>query len=357
MPLTLPLTTSSARPVGTLARAQRWFTRPMLLAFALLFSFPLYADAIGLYPYLGIEVVIWMLYGLGYNLLLGYTGLPSFGHGAFLGVGAYAYGFCAQYISASPLFALAFAAAMGALAATWVACFISHRRGIYFALMTIAWGQVFWFVSMKWHSLTGGEDGMLNIHRGTLGAGPFRIGLQDNTALYYVAVSLLAVCVIFLWRLVHSPFGKALQAIRMNETRARFVGYNVWLTKCAVFGLSGLLAGLAGGLLAITQESAYPDVMNVHGSGFIVMATLIGGGTVSFWGPVIGAVVFVVARDLLGALTETWLLWYGLLFMIVVLFQPEGIAGAWQKYAPKMLRRPASPLGPTLTKEAEDGTV
>jgi branched-chain amino acid transport system permease protein len=349
--LTVPLTTQSAR-----TPAQRWVTKPMLVTLALLVTFPFYADAIGLYPYLGIEVVIWMLYGLGYNLLLGYAGLPSFGHGAFLGIGAYAYGLCYLHVSHNPLVALCFSACVGGLAATVVGCFIAHRRGIYFALMTIAWGQVFWFVSMKWHTLTGGEDGLLNIHRGQLSLGSWTLSLSDNVTLYYAVLAILAVCVVILWRLVHSPFGKALQAIRMNETRARFVGYNVWLTKCAAIGLSGLFSGLAGGLLAITQESAYPDVMNVHGSGFIVMATLIGGGMVSFWGPVIGALVFVVARDLLGALTETWLLWYGLLFMAVVLFQPEGIAGAFHKYAPKIFRRRGLSR-PGLTREAEDGSV
>jgi branched-chain amino acid transport system permease protein len=328
----------------------------MLVTLILLVSFPFYANAVGLYPYLGIEVVIWMLYALGYNLLLGYTGLPSFGHGAFLGVGGYAYGLCYLHISHNPAVALLFAAGAGALAAALVGCSVAHRRGIYFALMTIAWGQVFWFLSMKWHSVTGGEDGLLNIHRSDLSLGPLKLGLQDNVTLFYFSVAILAASVVALWRLVHSPFGKALQAIRMNETRARFVGYNVWLTKCAVISLSGLFAGLAGGLLAITQESAYPDVMNVHGSGFIVMATLIGGGTVSFWGPAIGAVVFIVARDLLGAHTDTWLLWYGLLFMAVVLFQPEGIAGAWQKYSPKLFRRPA-PVRPDLAQEAKDGPV
>jgi branched-chain amino acid transport system permease protein len=174
------------------------------------------------------------------------------------------------------------------------------------------------------------------------GATIFDVSLGDNVALFYFVVAVFALCVVFLWRLVHSPFGKALQAVRMNESRARFVGYNVWLTKWAVFTLSGILAGTAGGLLAMSQESAYPNVMDVHQSGFIVMATLIGGGTVSFWGPVIGAVVFILARDLLGSLTETWLLWYGLIFMVVVLFQPEGIAGAWQTHAPKLFRRSAS---------------
>jgi branched-chain amino acid transport system permease protein len=348
MALSLPLTAQGS------GGKQAWLTRPMLITLALLLSFPLWAETVGLYPYLGIEVVIWMVYALGYNLLLGYTGLPAFGHGAFFGVGAYAYGLSYLNLGQNPLLSLACAGLAGGLGAGLVGALVAHRRGIYFALMTIACGQVFWFVSMKAHSVTGGEDGLLNIHRPTLGLGPLSVSLKDNVALFYFVVALLALSVVFLWRLVHSPFGKALQAIRMNEARARFVGYDVWLTKWAVICLSGVFAGLAGGLLAVSQESAYPDVMNVHGSGFIVMAVLIGGGTVSFWGPVIGAIVFIVARDLLGALTETWLLWYGLLFMAVVLFQPEGIAGAYQNYRDKLARRLRAEA-PPLSPEAENG--
>jgi branched-chain amino acid transport system permease protein len=338
------------------SKGAAWITVPMIITVAVLSTFPFWAESVGLYQYLGIEVVIWMIYALGYNLLLGYTGLPSFGHGAFLGVGAYAYGLSYLGLSHNPLLSLLSAILAGAAGGALVGCLIAHRRGIYFALMTIACGQVFWFVSMKWHSLTGGEDGLLNIHRAELALGPLHLSLKDNVTLFYFVVAILALCLVFAWRLVHSPFGKALQAIRMNETRARFVGYDVWLTKWAVFTLSGAFAGLAGGLMALLQESAYPDVMSVHGSGFIVMATLIGGGLVSFWGPVIGAVVFIVARDLLGSLTETWLLWYGLLFILVVLFQPEGIAGAWQRYSPKLFRRQA-PAAPPLPQEARNGSV
>jgi branched-chain amino acid transport system permease protein len=347
--LSIPVTTQRAKGAP-------WITLPMIVTVGIVSTFPLWAESVGLYQYLGIEVVIWMIYALGYNLLLGYTGLPSFGHGAFLGVGAYAYGLAYLGLSHNPLVSLLFAILGGAAAGALVGCFIAHRRGIYFALMTIAFGQVFWFVSMKWHTLTGGEDGLLNIHRAELGIGPLHLALKDNVTLFYFVVVILALCLVFAWRLVHSPFGKALQAIRMNETRARFVGYDVWLTKWAVFTLSGAFAGLAGGLMALLQESAYPDVMSVHGSGFIVMATLIGGGLVSFWGPVIGAVVFIVARDLLGSLTETWLLWYGLLFILVVLFQPEGIAGAWQRYSPKLFRRQTA-AAPPLPQEARNGSV
>lgn len=346
MSLYTPLIVKGAAPQG-----QAWVTKPMLATLLLLASFPLWCEHVGLYQYLGIEVAVWMLYALGYNLLLGYTGLPAFGQGAFFGVGAYAYGLSYLNGGQNPGLSLLCATLAGAAAAGLVGLLVAHRRGIYFALLTIACGQVFWFIAMKAHSITGGEDGLLNLHRPEL--------LKDNVTLFYFVVVVLSLAIVLLWRLVHSPFGKALQAIRMNETRARFVGYNVWLTKWLVVTLSGAFAGLSGGLLAVGQESAYPDVMSVHSSGFVVMAVLIGGGTVSFWGPVIGALVFIVARDLLGAATETWLLWYGLLFMGVVLFQPEGIAGAVQHYRAKLLagkaRREQAPT--KLTPEAENGSV
>lgn len=290
-----------------------------LATFALFASLPLWIGKVGLYPYLGVEVMIWVIYALGFNLLLGYAGLPSFGHGAFFGVGAYAFGLSQLGISSNLWVCLLAAVAAGAIAGALVAAFISHRRGIYYALLTIAFGQIFWFVAIKWHSVTRGEDGLLNIKRP-----PF---LEDLNSLYYFCFLVFVVVVFFLWRLVHSPFGRVLSAIKQNETRARFVGYNVWAYKWLAFVISTLVAGLAGGLFALAQQSAYPNVMSLHQSGFVVMMALVGGGLVSFWGPVIGAVLFFVARDLLGAYTEAWLLWYGLLFMAIVLFRPEGIAG------------------------------
>ena len=143
------------------------------------------------------------------------------------------------------------------------------------------------------------------------------------------------------WRLVHSPFGRVLQAIRQNETRAAFAGYDVWFYKWLAFVISAAIAGLAGALFAMAQQSAYPNVMSLHQSGFVVMMVLVGGGLVSFWGPVIGALFFILARDLLGAYTETWLLWYGLLFIAIVLWKPEGIAGLWQDWRAR--RRPRWP--------------
>ena len=300
---------------------------PMLAVFAAFATLPFWIKGIGLYPYLGVEVMIWVVYALGFNLLLGYAGLPSFGHGAYFGVGAYAFGL-AQLHGALGLWGCLFAAiAAGGIAGALVACFISHRRGIYYALLTIAFGQIFWTVAIKWHSVTRGEDGLLNIKRGEV----FGASLDRLESLYWFCFAIFVVVVLFLWRLVHSPFGRVLAAIKQNETRARFVGYNVWLYKWLAFTLSALVAGVAGGLFALAQQSAYPNVMSLHQSGFVVMMVLVGGGLVSFWGPVLGAVLFFIARDLLGAYTEAWLLWYGLLFMVIVLFKPEGLAGLFRR--------------------------
>ena len=312
--------------------AGRWVSREIVLLLVVLATLPLWIRPIGLYQYLGIEIAIWMIYGLGFNLLLGYSGLPSFGHGAFFGIGAYAFGLFQLRVFESLWLGLASAVAAAFVAGAIVACFLSHRRGIYFALMTIAFGQVFWFMAIKWHTVTGGEDGLLNLPRPALEFGAASVPLNSNVALFYFVLFVLAVLVILLWRLVHSPFGKVLQAIRQNEVRARFVGYNVWLFKWAVFSLSAAIAGLAGSLFSMAQQSAYPDVMGLHASGVIVMMTLIGGGFVSFWGPVIGVAVYFLARDVLGTVTETWLLWFGLVFVAAVLFKPEGIAGAWQEH-------------------------
>lgn len=307
--------------------AGAWLTPQMALLAVALISAPLWLGPVGLYQYLGIEVVIWIIYALGFNLLFGYSGLHSFGHGAYLGVGAYAFGLFQHHVGVSLWGGLLAAILIAGLAGMIVGACVSHRRGIYYALMTIAFGQVFWFCAIKLHGITGGEDGLLNIPRPDLALGFADIDLNDNVALYYFALAALALTVVLCWRIVHSPFGRVLQSIRQNEMRAAFIGYEVWRFKWAAFVLSASFAGLAGGLFAMAQQSAYPDVMSLHQSGLIVMMVLVGGGLVNFWGPVLGVCLYFVARDVLGSLTESWLLWYGLMFVAMVMFKPEGVAG------------------------------
>src|SRR5690349_860722 len=313
------------------------FPLPLVLAAVVIGTSPWWISRVGLYPYLAVEVVVWMIFALGYTLLLGHAGLPSFGHGAFFGVGAYAFGLAQLKAGAGLGTALAAGIGAAALAGAIVAAFISHRRGIYYALLTIAFGQVLWFIAFKWHGLTGGEDGLLNIRRPAV--------LATNEALLLFALALFVVVALALWRLVHSPYGRVLGAVRQNETRAAFAGHNTWIYKWSAFVISCAVAGLAGSLFALAQQSAYPNVMSLHNSGFIVMMVLVGGGLVSFWGPLAGVAFFLLARDLLGAYTETWLLWFGLLFMAMVIYRPEGIVGIWREARAKWNAR-AGALAP-----------
>lgn len=308
-------------------RAVPTFTPPMLLTWALFATVPFWIERVGLYQYLGVEILIWATYALAYNLVLGHSGLPSFGHGAFFGLGAYSFGLAQLNLFPNLWLCLAAATLVAGIGGGLVALFISHRRGIYYSLMTIAFGQVAWFIAIKWHGVTGGEDGLLKIERLPADFGVVAFDLKENVALFYFVLAVFIAVSLLLWRLVHSPFGRVLKAIKQNETRACFVGYDVWRYKAVVLVVSAGLSGLAGGMFSMAQTSAFPDVMSLHYSGYIVMITLVGGGLVSFWGPVVGAVVFLLARDVIGAVTTAWMLWFGLLFVCLVLFRPEGLAG------------------------------
>jgi len=334
-------------------RMRRWVTGPMLVSFAFFGTMPLWIEGVGLYQYLGVEVMIWVIFALAVNLLLGYTGLPSFGHGAFLGIGAYAFGLTQFELVDNLWIALAGAIVVTAALGGLVALFLSHRRGIYFALMTIAFAQIFFFIASKWTSVTGGEDGLLNIVRLPVELGVASFEIQSNVALFYFSFAAYVVCVLFLWRLANSPFGQVIQAIRQNESRVAFLGYNVVLYKWAVFTISCAVSGLAGALFAMAQEGAYIQIMSLQWSGIVILIVLIGGGFVSFWGPVLGVILYFVARDILGAYTEAWLLWFGLMFVVLVMFKPEGLAGIWRDLVHRFKGVPSEPrLTPLVERES-----
>lgn len=321
----------------------RLITPTMLGAWLVLATVPLWISTIGLYPYIGVEILIWAIYALAFNLVLGTSGLPSFGHGAFFGVGAYAFGLTQFNIGANLWVCLAGAMLAGALAGLLVGLFIAHRRGIYFALMTIAFGQIFWTISVKWHSVTGGEDGLLNIVRLPVDFGLVAFDISENETLYYFVLAVFVVVVVLLWRLVNSPYGRILSAIRQSEVRTAHLGYNVWLYKLSIIVISAGFSGFAGGLFAMAQRSAFPDVMNLLQSGLVVMMTLVGGGLVSFWGPVVGVIIFLIARDVIGAMTTAWMLYFGTMFVLLVLFRPEGIAGGFKLLLERRKPRAVTP--------------
>lgn len=274
-----------------------------------------------------VECVLLAMVGLGLNVLLGHTGLVSFGHGAWFGIGAYAVAiFQLRYfpdsvllpIGAALLVVAAFAAVIGAL--------VLRRRGVYFSLLTLAFSALCFTVAFRWTSLTGGENGLGGIERRSVAGLPL-----DDSAIFYAFIGVVAFGVAaFLLRLTDSPFGRVLVAIRENEQRAKFLGYPVRQYKLLAFVISSVVTGLAGGLSVLNHRIASAESLSVAFSGELLAIVLIGGMR-SFAGPIYGALFFVLFREYLSILTENWLVYFGLVFVVFILFTPQGLAGIGQR--------------------------
>jgi branched-chain amino acid transport system permease protein len=294
-----------------------------LLALAVLLGIaPIVLIPLGGYHALLSEMVIFAVFAIGFNLLLGYTGILSFGHAAYFGLAGYTMGLV-LIRSELPLWAAMLIGVLTAgLAAVIIGLLIIRKAGIYFAMLTIAFGQMFFFVAMRWHSVTGGEDGLSNIPRKAL----FGIDLSSPARFYYftAAVCLLAAAVA--WRLIHSHFGDVLRAIRENETRCAAVGYNVQRYKLAAFVISALFAAVAGTLYVLLLRYAFPQTMDWIRSGNVVIMSLVGGlGT--FSGPILGASLITFLSNFVSFHTKYWQLVMGGVFLVFVLFFPKGIWG------------------------------
>jgi branched-chain amino acid transport system permease protein len=219
------------------------------------------------------------------------------------------------------------------LAAAAVGALIRKLRGVYFAMVTIAFGQVFYFVAFRWNNVTGGDDGLTGWHRLPIDLGFLQLDIQhDDKVFYYFVLVLFALAVAVLAGLLRSPLGRSLTAIRENERRARFLGIPVELHVWLSFVISGAFAGLAGTLYALLNNFVDPRSLHWTLSGnFVIMAVL--GGMRSFWGPLIGAVIFVMLQDFVSSRTENWMSIIGLFFVLVVSFFPRGVLGAIKRKA------------------------
>jgi len=309
----------------------------MFWVLVLFFVLPLLLPFIGGYTYLGAEVLVWSILALGFNILLGYTGLPSFGHGAFFGVGAFVMAIYQLRISHGMWIPMLLGTFAGAFFGGIVGLFLARKRGIYFALLTVAFSQMFWFITWQWDKVTGGEDGLAGIDRLPIEIpGLFRIDLNNITNFYFFVYFFFVICILLIWTIVNSPFGKTLQAIRFNETRTKCIGYNTAFYKWLSFTISCAFAGFAGTLYTLLRNAAFADVMHWTQSGNVLLMVILGGGLVNFFGPILGAGVFIILRDLFSGLTEHWLLIYGIIFMFVIVFIPEGILGLLKKKEEKI---------------------
>lgn len=300
---------------------------PNALVWAVLLTMPLWINAVGGYTDLATHVVALALAAMALNFLLGFTGVLSFGHAAYFGLGAYGTAMTIKYLLPSTPLAIVVGVLVGTLAGALIGALIVKLRGVYFAMVTIAFAQVFYFITFRWNSVTGGDDGLTGWHRQPIDLGFTTLDIYGNGRLfYYFVLAVFAVAVAVMAWLLRSPFGRSLIAIRENERRARFLGIpverHIWLS----FVISCGFASLAGSLYALLNNFVDPRALYWTQSGnFVIMAVL--GGMRSFWGPLIGAAIFVVLQDYLSSHTENWMSFIGLFFVLIVLFFPRGILG------------------------------
>jgi branched-chain amino acid transport system permease protein len=277
-------------------------------------------------PVIAAEIWLFAIFGLGLNLLLGYTGLLSFGQSTFFGSAAYVAGWLLKHYAINVFLALGIGIGVGALSALLVGYLCVQRSGLYFIMLTFALNQLFFFIAYQWTSVTGGEDGMPGVPR------PAFLGIDFKDPMnYYVFVSVLFL--LSLWvmkRIVESPLGRILQAIRENEVRAEAIGYNVPRFKLLAFVIGGAFSGLAGVLYAMLFGIVPLEAIGFVFSGNVLFATLIG-GIGSLYGPIIGSFVFIWLSESMSVIWTRWPLLLGVAFVIVVLFFRGGVVEAWTR--------------------------
>jgi len=274
------------------------------------------------------EMLIYGLLAMSLDVLLGYTGLLSFMHNAYLGLGAYVVGLFLIHVSPSSLWLSILAGivvtSLIALPVGWVQV---RTGGLAFALLTLAFGMMFYTIVWKWYDLTGGDDGLMGVPHPDINLGGIVIANSGNpTAMYLLSLFVVLICFLITWRFIHSPFGAVLEAIRENEERASFVGINVRRYKLYGWMYACMLASISGGLFILYRGYIGPTTMGAFAGAGVLMMVLVG-GMGSLWGPIIGAGIFIFIQDYISTMTEHWELFVGLVVILLVLFMPRGFAG------------------------------
>ncbi len=275
--------------------------------------------------YLGLatKMIIFALFAMSLDLLIGYTGLASLGHAAYFGVASYATGLLALRLGWGVGWALPAGVLVAGLTAALFGLLALRARGSYFLMITLALSQVLWGIAFGWRSLTGGDDGLPEVPRPDLGL-PW--SFADNTPFYYFTLAVAVVSTWLLMRVVASPFGQSLRGIRESETRMLALGYDTWRYKFAAFVLAGLFAGVAGVLYVYYNRFVSPDYIHVARSAEVLLMVILGGAG-SLFGPALGAALIVLFENIVSGYTERWLLVLGVVYVLVTLFAPDGITG------------------------------
>lgn len=281
--------------------------------------------------YLTMRVMILGIFALGYNLLLGRTGLLSFGHGAFYAAGAYGLGFFTLKLSPHPLLGLLAAVLVAMVLALIIGFFCVRHTEIYFAMLTLAFGMMVFSLIWNAREITGGDDGLVGIMREPVSLfGVLSLPISKDAQYYFLVLAVFIISAWIVQRIRVSPFGLALAGIRENSNRAEFAGLSVKNYRLAVFIISGAFAGLAGGLETLLESNARPFMAHWSHSAEPILVSLLG-GLQTFLGPLVGSVIFVAMRELIQRFTENWMLWFGVVLLIIIMGFRGGVVGVFQK--------------------------
>ncbi len=288
------------------------------------------------YQALATQVLVYALFSLGFDLVYGQTGLLSFGHAAFFGIGAYGAGLASQATQGNLLLGFAVAAVCAGCGAAIIGFFSLRRRGVYFALLTLAFAELLYFVALQWRTLTGGDNGLRGVPPMALRLGQTVLAdVGSSQAVYVLTAAIVWIAFLAMRRLHESPFGRALVAIRENDLRAEACGYDTSALKLWAFVLSGGICGVAGALNTLLLHFVGLDVLSWLTSGFVVLMTLLGGSG-TLMGPFVGAAAFLALQDVVSAvpaLADSWPLFVGIIFIIAAWLFPEGLWGVVLRFA------------------------
>jgi len=277
--------------------------------------------------YLTSRVMILAIFAMGYNILFGRTGLLSFGHAAFYAAGAYGLGLFSLHVSPHPLAGILVGVACAGLLAAVIGFFCVRQTEIYFAMLTLAFGMMVFSLIWNMRSVTGGDDGLVGIMRAPLSFGLFSIPIIKPKYYYFLVLFFLSASVFLIHRIHRSPFGLVLAGIRENDRRVEFAGVSLKNYRLGAFIISGTFAGLAGALGTLLESNTSPFSAHWSHSAEPVLVSLIG-GIQTFSGPLVGSAVFIVLREIIERFTHNWMLWYGLILLVIIMGFRGGIVGA-----------------------------
>ncbi len=290
--------------------------------------------------YLAMRVMILCIFALGYNILLGRTGLLSFGHAAFYACGAYGLALTSIHITPNPMLGILAGVLLAAVMSLIIGFFCVRHTEIYFAMLTLAFGMMIYSLIWNLRSITGGDDGLYGIMRTSLSLGIVNIPIMKESQYYFMVLFFFMGTLVSIHHIHRSPFGLVLSGIRENHVRTEFAGVPVKRYRLAAFVISGIYAGLAGTLSTLLESGITPQAAHWSHSAEPVLVSLIG-GMQTFTGPVLGSVVYIVLREIIERFTQNWMLWFGVILLVIIMGFRGGIAGSTAQLLKE--RRPWEP--------------